>query len=808
MPYYNLNYSKDFKYYIDESSLSSLSNTEKQIFIKNVEEAVGIWNSATMGYNSEQIVALTRVYSYVPISVCKVKYGTLESGVLGKFNPATITITLNEYTVSTVAHELGHFIGLQDLDYGRDNPVHTSLMGYRNSSDMRISYHDIVGVAAILQNPRSCHLKRYIKNGDDYIHICFDCDLRVVRSAPISGSQPMIIASSCSHTYDRLVSADNRHWFKCTKCYKVIESDFYVVGTNDSLEIIGLVDESKEKITIPKKISGQIVKTINAYAFSGNKNLSEVTFSKDGYIEKIEESAFSYCSNLKNINGLPSTLIEIGKNAFNNCRSLVEIYIPSAVRKIGEDAFFYCDSLLKVNFGMNSQLKSIEARAFQWCTKLLSFSIPSGVTHIGSSAFSLCTGISNITVPNSVVIIESKAFESWKINQVIYVQNRLLPPPGWSVSWNSNCSAQVVWLDSSYTMGLKFTAITDFNQRPISYRVSAGNSLDNSEIIVIPAVYGGLPVTTIATGAFADQSELKAISIPNSVIYINMRAFSNCVNLNSVTIQSNSKLQIIGGANVVTEGAFYGCSSLKDFTVPNSVTQIQENAFSYSGLTRLTFEDKSELEELGYMAFAGCEELVAINIPNNLTKIGNNAFYSCKGLIEVAFEENSRLSTVGKASFANCSSLVYINLPESVSVIEDLAFMWCTQLKSIKIPNKVQVLKDSTFANCSALEYVFFSKDSELTNIGFGVFSYCSNLTSIVIPKGVEAIDTHAFNYCSSLNMVYYSHSSLANWEQITIATAGNSTLINSNIYLYSDSLPHSSGLYWHYVDEEIYIWN
>jgi hypothetical protein len=44
---------------------------------------------------------------------------------------------------------------------------------------------------------------------------------------------------------------------------------------------------------------------------------------------------------------LPSTLVEIGKRAFENCENLSKINRPQSLLIIGEDAFYNCPGLTR-----------------------------------------------------------------------------------------------------------------------------------------------------------------------------------------------------------------------------------------------------------------------------------------------------------------------------------------------------------------------------------------------------------------------------------------------------------------------------
>ncbi len=64
-------------------------------------------------------------------------------------------------------------------------------------------------------------------------------------------------------------------------------------------------------------------KVIGANAFNGNTKIEVVSVAKG--VERIEEGAFADCRNMRYL-ALPSTLTEIGENAFDNCEGLEAIF--------------------------------------------------------------------------------------------------------------------------------------------------------------------------------------------------------------------------------------------------------------------------------------------------------------------------------------------------------------------------------------------------------------------------------------------------------------------------------------------------
>ena len=102
-------------------------------------------------------------------------------------------------------------------------------------------------------------------------------------------------------------------------------------------------------------------------------------------------------------------LQKIGYEAFYNCSSLESITIPSTVTEIGADAFRSCTNLNKVVF--NEGLQKIGFCAFYECTSLQSITLPSTVTEIGENAFKHCCNLEEVTFNNGLQkMIEEGAF--------------------------------------------------------------------------------------------------------------------------------------------------------------------------------------------------------------------------------------------------------------------------------------------------------------------------------------------------------------------------------------------------------------
>jgi hypothetical protein len=246
------------------------------------------------------------------------------------------------------------------------------------------------------------------------------------------------------------------------------------------------------------------------------------------------------------------------------------------------------------------------------------------------------------------------------------------------------------------------------------------------------------------------EGKIGTYTIPNSVTSIEDGAFSYCSNLTSITI--------LGDVNSIGDRAFSDCSSLTSITIPACVTTIGEYAFYFcSSLTSITIPNS--VTSIGKLAFGFCSSLAEINVDS-----GNENYASddgvlfnkdkavlivCPGGKTGSFTIPNSMTKIEDYTFDGCGSLTGVTIPDSVTSIGHYAFRDCSSLTSMIIPNSVTSMGEFAFRDCSSLTDVTIS--NSVGSIGEGAFYTCSGLTSIVIPNSVTTIGDYAFGDCSSL---------------------------------------------------------
>ena len=158
-------------------------------------------------------------------------------------------------------------------------------------------------------------------------------------------------------------------------------------------------------------------------------------------------------------------------------------------------------------------------------------------------------------------------------------------------------------------------------------------------------------------------------------------------------------------AHLFGEGFFStGNSNVKTITLPNSITYIPYYDFAWlSSLTNITISDS--VTSIHRSAFLDCSSLTSITIPNSVTSIGETAFEGCRSLSNVVL--GNSVKTIGENAFRNCAHGMNINIPASVENLADGRRI-CENRANVRFESSTPpaTLKNNTFANPDNTYYV------------------------------------------------------------------------------------------------------
>lgn len=224
---------------------------------------------------------------------------------------------------------------------------------------------------------------------------------------------------------------------------------------------------------------------------------------------------------------------------------------------------------------------------------------------------------------------------------------------------------------------------------------------------------------------FGKCTGLKKVTLKNGVRSIGEDAFRDCSSLEGVIFE-NTALEKI------SDGAFWGCSALSSIVLPDSVTEIERNAFFETGLRNIQLPEKLTL--IGGGAFCNCKNLKQVQLPPQLKELGEGAFFNCENLTQIQLP--AQLNKLGTDAFRNCTSLDKIDIPAGLTQIGPDTF--CnTGLTSVTLHEGLTKIEDGAFHDCLKLKKIRIPKSvTDIGGLALGIRYNRGNGAEEVIPGG------------------------------------------------------------------------
>ena len=285
-------------------------------------------------------------------------------------------------------------------------------------------------------------------------------------------------------------------------------------------------------------------------------------------------------------------------------------------------------------------------------------------------------------------------------------------------------------------------------------------SMKENQTLTVPGEFEGRKVTAIADESFCRGNErIGKVILPDSITDIGDGAFAGCTNLKEISF----------GENVVRIGAeaFAGCSSLKTLHLPDSLSQIGEKAFAGCGVSTLTggsnehwlvedgvlygegkvllwypagkeetvFRIKDGTKKIADGAFRDCRKLQELTLPGSLTSIGAGAFAG-SGIREFSVDsESSEFSAADGVLFSGKGKILYAYPPAAERT-------WYS------IPDGTTMVSGGAFEGCGLWRVIL---PASLTLVGPEAFKDSDQLRGIRIPACVLGVGERAFEGCEKL---------------------------------------------------------
>jgi hypothetical protein len=344
------------------------------------------------------------------------------------------------------------------------------------------------------------------------------------------------------------------------------------------------------------------------------------------------------------------------------------VTIPSklggySVTSIGDKAFSYCESLTSVT--IPDSVITIGYRTFVWCRNLTTVTIGDGVTSIGEGAFESCYGLTGVYITD---------LAAWcNIDFADYGSNPFLNLTG----------------------------------GPIDAAFSRVNLYLNNELVTDLVIPDG--VTTIKDYAFRG-CKILSVTIPESVTSIGKCPFALCTYLTNITVDENNQYY-----SNDEFGALFNKDKSELIQFPGKFPLLNNPYDDNYEDFKLIFENLIEytipdtVKVIGDGAFSGCSLLKNLNIPDGLTTIGEYAFYSSSYFMSHLYIPGSVTYMGDLGDFGGYWSM---ELGEGITSINYELADFC---ENILIPKTVTEISTDLFTD-SYIEEIFYSGTEEQWN--------------------------------------------------------------------------------------------
>lgn len=477
-----------------------------------------------------------------------------------------------------------------------------------------------------------------VNENSEYTFIYNDDDTLTI-TGYTGGDTSLLIPSTI---YNKKVTAIADNAFKNNT--KITE-----VTVSDGIESIGECAfgycSNLQTITLPDSVT-----EIGKYLLRNCVKLTKVRLSQG--LTVLPHMTFFFCRLLSEVD-LPSGLNEIGSSAFQMCNSLEHVTLPFGLTTIGSSAFTSCSNLKSIS--IPDSVTVIKNNAFGYCTSLTSVTLPPDITTISDHLFNN-SGIVSINIPDGVKKIESSAFLSCS-----KLTNVVIPDSVTTMQWNC----------FQYCSELKSIDLSN-----VEYVDNSAFMYSGIESLYIPAQL------IMSDGAFSGCANLKSVSVaPDNPRYCAEDGIMFSKDKSTLLLypagREENYYQIPDCVERIGYGAF-SCAGLISMKLPDSVLFIDEKAFELCH-NLISFEFTQNIRRIPFEMFAGCENLQYVLGTEQVDEVGFRAFAECYSLKTAVFPY---ASTIGDMAFQDCRSLSSIVLNDS-AYIKLSAFAGCSSLRHV-----------------------------------------------------------------------------------------------------------------------------
>ena len=449
------------------------------------------------------------------------------------------------------------------------------------------------------------------------------------------------------------------------------------------------------------------LKSISDYCFY-NCNLKQLILPES--LESIGRSAFSFNPSLTEI-ALPKSLKTIGDNSFSECVSLDSVVFKGQnIESIGRFAFKFSDYNFLSRYESGENLKYLGDYAFGVKLNALKLNC---TTPPELESPLMC--FRENEAYNILVIVPANSVDAYKNNDSWNGFHIVAAAPASTVVMTGDKSLAEEIVTTTQQMPGNVTSLAivghlaDSDWDVIKSNLVSCYDLDLSRVTN----------TEIPAGVFADNKHLLSLKLPEGTKSIGDKAFRRCTNL--VIDKLPTSLETIGNyafaecdyldpgvlpdrLKSIGDYAFSSCPRLQLTSLP-AIETLGKGAFSQCYRFMDLDMSASKLTTISAEAFYGCSRLRNVTLPETITTIQYRAFNST-AINFITLPEG--LTDIDDNSFAG-TPLIAVEMPRNVKTIGGGAFSDCSKMKSVSLSPAMESLGSYSFANDRAIKSISVS---------------------------------------------------------------------------------------------------
>ena len=454
---------------------------------------------------------------------------------------------------------------------------------------------------------------------------------------------------------------------------------------------IGIIDTYCPNITTVEFVGAN--RLDSSKTFAGMKNLKTLILSG---------SENSDCIDLTKIGNVGWDYGSF-KYTFENCTSIEKVILNAST------SFTYDQKNLNPG-------EHIPEGFFYGCTSLSEITIPEWVKTIESKAFYGCSSLDQINITGSVTSIASDAFEGASVKKIIFTGTKdnvsvITDNFGTNVTiYTEDTDSAEILRNAGYTVygilaSIEASGEYTFDERNYTWEFD-GKTQTLTATYVSGAEWRERTVEGLINSAdfqsFASNygKYVKTLTLVGHRKIAKVGIISDyCPNIETVILSGADRI-------IWSDNMFDGMKTLKNVILSNG------KDVGYPDLSTMSTWGWSEGDVTNF--FKNCTSIKKVEISSDTP---------------FKFEDGTTTGTfLPKGFFDGCTSLASFTIPTWVTEIHANVFNNCVSIKEITLPSAITSIETSAFGGCTALKSVVVNGDTAPT-LAAGSFTGCSGIT-------------------------------------------------------------------------------